>query len=98
MISPEVGFRKPVTRLKSVVLPAPLGPIRPVIVPLRTSSEQPSTAFRPPKLRVRSRVSSSESASSRAGAGATAAALSDTPRRLELGTHESHLRMAHGIH
>ena len=30
-ISPEVGTSSPVTRLKNVVFPAPLGPIRPWI-------------------------------------------------------------------
>src|SRR5438128_2020024 len=41
----------PVTRLTSVVLPAPLGPIKPKIVPSSISRDTPSTACTPPKLR-----------------------------------------------
>ena len=37
-------------RLKKVVLPAPLGPIRAVIEPWLTSIVAPSTAWMPPKL------------------------------------------------
>src|SRR5450759_5210508 len=37
--------------LTSVVLPAPLGPIRPWIEPCSTSSDTPSTACTPPKWR-----------------------------------------------
>ena len=33
LMVPAVGFRLPASRLKSVVLPAPLGPIRPSISP-----------------------------------------------------------------
>src|SRR5687767_9489315 len=35
-------------RLKQVVLPAPLGPIRPMSSPRRSCSENPETAERPP--------------------------------------------------
>src|SRR5262249_54932264 len=35
--------------LKSVVLPAPLGPIRPTMAPLGTSKDTPSSATMPPK-------------------------------------------------
>src|SRR5712664_4012116 len=37
--------------LTSVVLPAPLGPIRPEIDPCSTSRDTPSTACTPPKCR-----------------------------------------------
>src|SRR5579859_7315934 len=43
----------PVITLTSVVLPAPLGPIRPWMEPLSTSSDTPSTALTPPKCRCR---------------------------------------------
>ena len=56
---PEVGLRKPVTMLNSVVLPAPFGPMRPVMVPLRTCSEHSLTARRPSKLFVTACTSSS---------------------------------------
>src|SRR5215831_3393538 len=39
----------PVMQLKSVVLPEPLGPIRPWILPAPIDSEQRSTAVTPPK-------------------------------------------------
>src|SRR3712207_518172 len=49
---PVLGWSKPVSRLNSVALPAPLGPIRPVM-PLRcTSRWSTDTAVRPPKVRV----------------------------------------------
>jgi len=35
-ISPWVAFKKPVTQLKKVVLPAPFGPINPKISPFST--------------------------------------------------------------
>src|SRR2546430_5753109 len=50
--------------LTSVVLPAPLGPIRPWIDPCATSSDTPSTARTPPKCRwTSSRRSSTDSGS-----------------------------------
>src|SRR5215470_8167429 len=56
-IEPRVGRRKPVKRLKQVVLPAPLGPIRPTISPLSTVRSTRLTAASPPKSRVSWRVS-----------------------------------------
>ena len=52
--SPASGARRPDTTLRSVVLPEPLGPIRPTTSPLATVKETPSSAARPPKWRVRS--------------------------------------------
>src|SRR6476659_5861157 len=49
--SPASGRSKPVSRLKNVVLPAPLGPIRPVMTPRWISTWSTSTAVRPPKVR-----------------------------------------------
>src|SRR3984893_7270462 len=43
--------RRPRPTLTSVVLPAPLGPIKPKIVPSSISRETPSTACTPPKWR-----------------------------------------------
>jgi hypothetical protein len=45
---PVSGWSKPVSRLKNVVLPAPLGPIRAVIAPRWISTWSTSTAVRPP--------------------------------------------------
>src|SRR5262244_4203995 len=56
-IEPRLGRRNPVNRLKQVVLPAPLGPIRPTISPLSTVRSTRLTAASPPKSRVSSRVS-----------------------------------------
>src|SRR5579864_6876794 len=55
---PAVGAMNPVTRLNSVVLPAPFGPISPTISPSRTANETPSTARSPPKVRERPATSS----------------------------------------
>ena len=46
---PESGASTPAIRLKSVVLPAPFGPISPVIEPRAVSRLAPSTAAMPPK-------------------------------------------------
>ena len=42
---------RPETRLRSVVLPAPFGPMSPCTSPAATPSEAPSTAASPPKVR-----------------------------------------------
>ena len=55
---PASGVWKPAMAANSVVLPAPLGPIRPTISPCRTSSDAWSTAFRPPNDLESSRTSS----------------------------------------
>src|ERR1700693_5252160 len=49
---PKVGRNNPVTQLKSVVLPAPFGPMRANTWPLGTWNETLLTATRPPKLLV----------------------------------------------
>ena len=56
-ISPLVGAMAPDTRLNSVVLPAPFGPMSPVIASGTISSEQWSTARTPPKSFTTSRTS-----------------------------------------
>src|SRR6266576_1546113 len=43
----------PVTRFTKVVFPAPLGPIKPKIVPCSISSDTSSTAWTPPNDRLR---------------------------------------------
>src|SRR3712207_1900152 len=48
---PVLGWSKPVSRLNRVVLPAPFGPIRPVIPPRWISRWSAATAVRPPKVR-----------------------------------------------
>src|SRR5215510_3468767 len=55
---PASGLRWPVMRLKSVVLPAPLGPMMALIEPWGTLKETPPTAWKPSKLFLRSRTSS----------------------------------------
>jgi hypothetical protein len=50
---PELGANSPAMMLNRVDLPAPFGPISPVIEPRATASEQPSTAWMPPKLLLR---------------------------------------------
>src|SRR3954452_15431286 len=49
--SPWSGRSNPVSRLKNVVLPAPFGPMSPVITPRWISTWSTSTAVRPPKVR-----------------------------------------------
>src|SRR2546427_13300890 len=57
-IEPEVGRSAPAIRLKIVLLPEPLGPIRPRISPLRSSNETRFTARNPSKLLVRDSTTS----------------------------------------
>src|SRR3954462_4114288 len=52
-IEPEVTTRSPESRLISVDLPAPFGPITAWISPVRTSSETSATACSPPNRFVR---------------------------------------------
>src|SRR5665647_1153953 len=68
----------PVIRLKSVVLPDPLGPISPVMDPLRTMRLALSTATRPPNLLEAPRTSRSTSPWVRSSA--TACATSSRAR------------------
>src|SRR5438876_6450681 len=56
---PLVGRRKPLNRLKQVVLPAPFGPISPTISPVSTVRSRLLTAASPPKCLERLRASSS---------------------------------------
>src|SRR6185295_5969191 len=56
-IWPRVGERKCVSRLKQVVLPAPLGPIRAWMRPRLTLRLTPLTAMKPLNSLVRPRVS-----------------------------------------
>src|SRR4030095_1000881 len=56
-VRPRVGARKWVRRLKQVVLPAPLGPMRAWIAPRRTRSRTLFTARNPRNSLVRSSVS-----------------------------------------
>src|SRR3954452_25175148 len=49
-------------QLNAVVLPAPLGPIKPTISHSSTFRLSPSIAVRPPKRMVRSRTSSTDTA------------------------------------
>src|SRR6266480_6672902 len=49
---PDWGRMYPVTRFTSVVLPAPLGPIKPKMVPCSISRDTSSTACTPPNDRL----------------------------------------------
>src|SRR6266404_7701666 len=55
---PSSGSRCPVIRLKSVVLPAPLGPMIALIDPRGTVNDTPPTAMKPPKFLESPRTSS----------------------------------------
>src|SRR5579864_7449978 len=51
-MTPSLGCRKPLIKLKTVVLPAPLGPMMKRISPSFIASETLLTALRPPKRLV----------------------------------------------
>src|SRR5580704_10591850 len=59
---PLLGDRNPLIMANKVVLPAPFGPIRAVIIPAWTSSETLSTASNPPKRLLTPSTRSSGSA------------------------------------
>src|SRR3989442_5984058 len=69
-ISPEDSGSTPVSRLKTVLFPAPFGPIRPWIVRGATVMEGRVTACRPPKRLLTPRRSRSNARSYRPGLGA----------------------------
>src|ERR1700756_5613886 len=48
-IAPVVGMVSPARQLKKVDLPAPFGPIRPMISPSSTARSAPATARKSPK-------------------------------------------------
>ena len=60
-ISPALGSVKRVSRLNSVVLPAPLGPIRAWMCPFCTDRSTLSTAVKPLKRLLNRRVPSTSS-------------------------------------
>src|SRR5438128_3752347 len=61
--APAFSGMTPVIRLKTVLLPAPLGPIRPWIAPRATVMERSATASRPPNRRETPRSSRSKAGS-----------------------------------
>src|SRR5580700_1880266 len=69
-IEPAVGANVPESMLKIVLLPEPLGPIRPRISPSATPNETLLTAVNPPKRLQRPATSSTE-ARLRRGVGGT---------------------------
>ena len=71
--SPASAFIAPVTRLNSVVLPDPLGPISAVMLPAATVRSAPSTAVMPPNALAAPLTSSIGRA-----AGAAASTASET--------------------
>jgi hypothetical protein len=71
---PEVGVRAPEMQLKQVVLPEPLGPMRPRISPCFTSKETAFSAVKPPNCLV-SRLIVSTRESARRGQGPAALAI-----------------------
>ena len=84
--SPSSGWSKPVSRLKKVVLPAPLGPISAVIAPRWISTWSTSTAVRPPNCRTMPSATRIGSGFGAPGSWATSAqrgaAASRWPRRV----------------
>src|SRR3954471_4424499 len=57
---PALGFCRPVITLKSVVLPAPFGPIRPVTCPGSTWSSASESAMSPPNRTLIASADSSD--------------------------------------
>src|SRR6266852_5481248 len=92
--SPAVSGITPVIRLKTVLLPAPLGPIRPWIAPRATVMERSATASKPPNRRETPRSSRSK-ADSRSCGRPSARSPEKAPGRARKG-HQSLGREEHG--
>src|SRR2546422_645355 len=92
--SPAVSGITPVMRLKTVLLPAPLGPIRPWIAPRVTVMEKSATASKPPNRRETPRSSRSK-AGSRSCGRPSAQSPEKAPGRAWKG-HQSLGREEHG--
>ena len=78
-IRPSFGSCMPVATLNSVVLPAPFGPMRPMICPSCRSRLTLLTASRPPKRTVMSRSSTAGRSVAVRGAGEGSLVASRTP-------------------
>src|SRR5881396_278829 len=85
--APASGRRWPVMRLKSVVLPAPLGPMMAAISPRATARLTPPTASNPPNALRTSRTSSTAATPEAPGGGVQRA---DDPAREHEQQHDEH--------
>src|SRR5215510_12721732 len=93
--APASGRRRLVIRLKTVVLPEPLGPMSPTTVPAATSNEQSLTARMPPKILVSPDTASVGAASARDGLMRPGGASLLLPR---VGRHRHELAPGRGHH
>src|SRR5437879_11436536 len=84
---PRSGRRCPVIRLKSVVLPAPLGPMIAPMLPRGASRLTPPTATKPSKTLTRSRTSSTARSTEEA-AGERADGAGDAAGKAEQEHHQ----------
>src|SRR5256885_997367 len=82
-IVPLLAGSVPATTAMKVDLPAPLGPIKPVICPRGTSSDTPSTACMPSKWRW---TSSATSMGPSTPSGRSRSGRADTIHHLNIGT------------
>ena len=73
---PARGGTKPQTTLKSVVLPAPFGPITPTTSPRPTLNDTPASAANPPNMTLTSRTTRPAGSASATGAPTVNAASS----------------------
>src|SRR5262245_5553934 len=88
---PESAKYAPATAFRSVLLPEPLGPIRPWNVPARTSMSTPSSARRVRNVLVTPRISSSAMMSlSTSAVGPDALAVADQQAQNSLGLEQHH--------
>src|SRR5688572_9233359 len=92
---PEVGGRSPDSRLVSVDLPAPLGPITAWMRPRQRSTETSFTAARPPKRLVRFFAESSTSSATGAFLAAAQHAVRQAEQPARRESHDGHDEQAH---
>src|SRR5579864_4899952 len=104
---PVVSFNRPVIKLTTVVFPAPLGPISPVIRPGPTVMERSCTACTPPNrrdtpARLSAAIGSLLNGSMRAGRTSRATAcdhnrIYDAVRQIDDGEHDQRAEEDHPV-
>jgi hypothetical protein len=88
-IAPACKRSRPVMQLKSVVLPEPLGPMRPWILPAANDKEQRFAAVTPPKRLVTSSISRIAAAEGMSDGTWQPVALAENPEN-SLRHHQNH--------
>src|SRR6516225_6370842 len=94
---PWFGRCRPVMTLNSVVLPAPFGPIRPVISPAWARSDTSANAATPPKFTLTCRTSRAHGDPGAPGAGGCVAGAGPASGMGDLAVDQQRRRLCLGV-